>query len=210
MAATATFGIQTYPTMAAPWASSDDGEAWVWGDFFLILQTKPKTVAQVAREMTNQRAVPESIQYLFAMTVFHRQDRNPSSCPVLSVGLEQSNFMHMGINDPKLFASLGLSSSGTGPVHLGVFTARSRENLGRYNGQLDPESVRTCFFEVARRFLELPEEPTRIGVIHDVWGHPLTGKPRRPIANSKQGCLVPMIAMLLIAGSAFELATLFT
>jgi hypothetical protein len=30
------------PSLSAPWSSVDSGETWIWGDFFLTFQKKPK------------------------------------------------------------------------------------------------------------------------------------------------------------------------
>ena len=35
--------LTKWPNLPAPWSSVDSGETWVWGDFFLIFQKKPKS-----------------------------------------------------------------------------------------------------------------------------------------------------------------------
>lgn len=43
--------LTKWPTLPAPWSSIDGGETWVWGDFFVSFQKKPKTVLELTMEM---------------------------------------------------------------------------------------------------------------------------------------------------------------
>ena len=38
--------------MPTPMQSKDSGDAWIWGDFFAVLQKDPMIVAQGMQEMT--------------------------------------------------------------------------------------------------------------------------------------------------------------
>ena len=83
------------PTMASPWASEDDGEAWVWGDFFVTIQKRPCAMAEgIARMMGKGGNIPTAIKYDYAATVFYDKSKNPygpSSRPIMSIGFERSD-----------------------------------------------------------------------------------------------------------------------
>lgn len=46
--------LMAWPSMPAPFSSSDQGEAWVWSDFVVLLQTKPILVAKMLNKMAGQ------------------------------------------------------------------------------------------------------------------------------------------------------------
>jgi hypothetical protein len=68
--------LTQFPTIPAPLHSSDAGESWVWGDFVLILQKNPITIAEVFNAMSPQKTFqPPPIEYPFAMSVFYRPNK---------------------------------------------------------------------------------------------------------------------------------------
>jgi len=69
--------LTKWPTLPDPWSSVDAGETWVWGDFFLTFQKKPKTVLDLIMEMQGKKAEYRGMTYHYAMSVFYRIDRNP-------------------------------------------------------------------------------------------------------------------------------------
>ena len=156
--------LTAFPSMAAPWSSQDEGETWVWGNFFCTMQKKPQSISDGIMAMTGQRtSMPGGIIYHYAVTVFYNKDKNPhgpSSRPVLSLGIEQ--LMMDGID------------SGM-PLVVGLFKSGVRLNLGNYNGNLTAEDVLDKFFSIIKSELKLNTEPQKIGTMKDAWGHPLTG-----------------------------------
>lgn len=185
--------------MPAPLSSTSPGEAWVWGDYVLVLQTHPKTVLDIMNEMTGKPAEDDKdLDYPFAVTVYYRKDRNPhgpSSQPILVVGLEQMDYA-------KVMAKMGMDSgelasipSGLGPPVLGVFTASSHLNMGGYEGTLEIDSVRQRLFSVIADHFHPAGEAVRIGPISAIHGHPDTGWPAQ---KKKGGCMSALVALLLL------------
>jgi hypothetical protein len=190
-------------------SSSNPGEAWIWGDYVLTLQTQPKTVADAMHQITGTRqTAPSPIGYPFAVTVYYRKDKNPhgpSSRPICVVGLEKMNhaaaaamLRSQGVN----ITELGMT--GDSPPVLGMFTAASRFNLGSYDGPTDVDSVRDQLFAIIGERLQAYGEPVKIGPISAIHGHPNTGWPA--LAPKKGGCagllLVAVVAILAICGYA--------
>jgi hypothetical protein len=189
--------LTKWPSMPAPWSSVDPGEAWVWGDYVAILQTKPIPVVQMMAEMTGQKGIGDvPIKYPFALTVFYRKDRNPhgpSSRPVLTATLERMDYAtaaSQGIILPDMMPS------GEAPVVQGLFTAEARFNLGDFQGELTRDSARRYFLNVLKSHFSLEGEPVKIGVIADVYGHPNTGWPAKEDKKSKSN--FPVLASLAL------------
>ncbi len=198
--------------MPAPMQSKDPGEAWVWGDFFAVLQKEPMIVAQGMQAMTGNAVTKSPMDYPYAMTVFYNKTKNPhgpSSRPVLCVALEQPNLAGLSAilgGSSKDLESLGGESAM--PMMVGVFTGSGRMNLGEYRGALSVDVVRDRLFEIVRRHLNLSGDPVRIGTINDVYGHPNTGWPaasKNQKGEGKAGCSA---VLCLIVGALFCIATL--
>lgn len=198
--------LTAWPSMPAPWSSADPGEAWVWGDFVATFQTKPILVAEMLAKMAGEKGLGESpLEYLFAMTVFYRKDRNPhgpSSQPVLVATLERMDYeaaaIMMGVDDP---GRLGADGSGSAPVVQGLFTSESRFNLGQFPGEPTRDSARKYFLDLVGRRLSLTGEPVKIGSMADIHGHPNTGWPaqeQRAQEKKSAGCLGVIAAALAI------------
>jgi hypothetical protein len=177
--------LVNWPSMPSPWDSIDEGEAWVWGDFVMLLQTKPMLVAEMLNEMTGKKNTKKPpLNYPYALTVYYRKDRNPhgpSSRSIMAATLEIADYSALG----KLLGQ-NIQNNGPQEVVKGLFTANQRYNLGNYDGKLDKESVRTYFFSLMRKQLSLSGEPKKIGKISDIHGHPETGWPAKEKKSS--GC----------------------
>jgi hypothetical protein len=206
--------LTKFPTIPAPLQSSDAGESWVWGNFVLILQKNPITLAEVFNAMSPQKTFqPPPVQYPYAMSVFYRPDKNPhgqSKCPVMVSTLERMDYakvrermLQMGM----LKKTPVSGSDSNSPTVFGVFNSNSRKNLGNFEGELTLESVRNDFFQIIGRELALDGEPKRIGVIKDIYGHPDTGWPSEKEATSSatnkntKGCLSVIAIGGLMAAS---------
>ncbi len=198
--------LTKWPSMPAPWSSIDPGEAWVWGDYVVLLQTKPIIVAEMMAKMIGQKGIGVSpMQYPFAMTVFYRKDRNPhgpSSRPVLVATLEQMDYAAAA----KMMGADGIDISDMGRdahIVLGLFTAELRLNLGNFQGDMNRDSARRYLLNLIGSHLSLKGEPVMIGTIADVHGHPNTGWPEQEKKKSV-GCLSVLVALvLLVAIMAF-------
>lgn len=86
--------LTKWPTLPAPWSSVDSSETWVWGDFFLTFQRKPKTVLDRTMEMQGKEAEYRGMTYHYAMAIFYRIDRNlhgPSDRPIMTSAREQGD-----------------------------------------------------------------------------------------------------------------------
>jgi hypothetical protein len=181
------------PSMPAPFSSTDPGEAWVWGDFVILLQTKPILILEMMRKMTGQKDIGiPPLAYPYAMTVFYRKDKNPhgpSNRPILVATLERMNYDAVA----KMLGAKGVDVKSTGipgdaPIVQGLFTAKGHLNLGHFQGFLTLDSARDYFLDLIQRQLSLVGEPVRIGAIRDIYGHPNTGWPAEEKKKSR-GCL---------------------
>ena len=192
--------LTQFGSMPAPMSSTTPGEAWVWGDYVLTLQTHPKIVLDLVNEMSGRPAEDSlDLDYPFVVTVYYRKDRNPhgpSSQPILVVGLERVDYA-------KAMAKMGFDGDlpsdippGMGPPGLGVFTATSHLNMGRYGGDLGIDSVRQRLFAVVTDHIHPNGEPVRIGPIAAIFGHPDTGWPAQ---KKKSGCMPVVLMVVLLA-----------
>lgn len=192
--------LTKYPTMPAPWSSADGGETWVWGDFFLTCQKKPKTVFDVTMEMQGKKDRYQGIAYHYAISVFYHRNKNPhgpSSRPVMVIALEQANIGAMA-------GILGVEtdSNGMGPVMVGLFTGEARTNLGKYNDETSAQAVKQHFFGILGRQLGLAGQPKLIGNLEQAYGHPETGIPPKA---QKKGCALPALCLGIICLGALGL-----
>lgn len=191
--------------MPAPFNSSEPGEAWVWGDYVVLLQTEPGRVVDLLNQMAGTPTTgPTPLSYPFVVTVFYRQDRNPhgpSSQPIFVAGLEKMDYTAVAIMMKARDVDVderGLDGGNVPPV-TGIFTARSRLNLGSYEGPLTVEAVRQHLMKVVQVHLTPAGVAVMIGPIAAIHGHPETGWPSQiqgaasaPAAPRRQrrGCLV--------------------
>ena len=179
--------LTKWPTMPAPMDSSDDGEAWIWGDYVAVLQKKPRTCGVVLTEVmnrisknkSNSQSHPSPMEYPYAMIVYYKKHRNPhgpSSQPILCVGIEQANYgaLKSLLGDSSIDLR-GLATEGKGPMIVGVFRSERRFNLGGFDEILNRDTARAKFFEVIYSELNPEGIATHIGDILAIHGHPQTG-----------------------------------
>jgi hypothetical protein len=195
--------ISAFPSMPASFSSDTPGEAWVWGDFFLVLQTNPVTVAKsLQKTLGISNADLPPMTYPYAMMVYYHQKKNPhgaSHRPVLAVTLERMDYSAAlakfggGKNALK---ELGIGGDDEEPPVCGLFYAKGRSNFGTFNLPVTPDNVRNYCFDRVRQSLSPQGEPFKIGTIEDVFGHPETGWPaRQKPKGGKLGCLVFIAAL---------------
>ena len=183
--------LTKWPTMAAPWQSADEGEAWLWGDFVLSFQREPQTVGETLEAMMKgSERMPQTLIYHYAMTVFYKKHKNPhgpSSRPVLSVGIEQ------------------IAGVPSAPIMIGMFLPTVRYNLGVFEAELTAENAKAKLFEIVAGELKIQDEPIALGAIENVFGHPETGweeksKPSlltKSAGRKNKGCFSVLIVILL-------------
>jgi hypothetical protein len=203
------------PLLPSPMQSKDSGEAWLWGDFFAVLQKEPLTIAQSMQAMTSKAVAKSPMDYPFAMTVFYNKSKNPhgpSSRPVLCVTLEQTNLAGLAAMLGGSQQIPNIDGQPAMPIMLGVFTGSGRRNLGRYNGPLSADAVRSLFFSTIRQQLGLQNEPVRIGTIESVYGHPNTGWSAAVAAQNDNGkgrlAVLCLLAAAILCVGAILLALL--
>ncbi len=194
--------LTKWPTLPAPWSSIDDGETWVWGDFFLTFQKKPKTILDLTMEMQQKKSEYQGMTYHYAMSVFYRIDRNPhgpSHRPIMTVALEQADMgMIARMLDGEASDLLQAGSGSTmGPLMIGLFAGETRMNLGEYEGDVSPQAVKRRFFEILGRQLGVSGQPKMIGDLAQAHGHPETGLPTK---KKNSGC-APVILLCIGIGS---------
>jgi hypothetical protein len=186
--------------MPAPLSSSQPGEAWIWGDFVLILQIQPKIVAQAMHQITRTSQPPISpFDYPCAVSAYYRKDRNPhgpSSRPILVACLEKSNRSADAAMRAKGFNPPSYGPQGP-PTMIGLFSSSGHENHGIYRGADDFGSVRERLFSIIAERIQPSGEPVQIGPISAIHGHPSTGWPAVP--KKKTGCFSIFLLGLLLA-----------
>ena len=194
--------LTEWPTLPAPWSSVDSGETWVWGDFFLTFQKKPKTILDITSEMDGEKAEYGGMTYHYAMSVFYRIDRNPhgpSHRPIMIIALEQADMNML----TKMFGSeagellQAKVGSKMGPLMIGLFTGETRLNLGVYEGGTSSQAVKQRFFEILGRRLGVSGQPKMIGDLAQAHGHEETGLPAK---NKKSGCALVILLCIAIGG----------
>ena len=201
--------------MPAPFSSVDPGEAWVWGDYVALMQTRPVTVTEMMVEMTGTKGMDiPAIEYPFVMTVFYRKDRNPhgpSARPILVATLEKMDYAAMA----KIMTKKGMKFNEADlptktPVVQGLFTGDGRFNLGEFDQILTKDTARQYFLNWMRQTLSLPGEPEKIGTLKDVYGNPKTGwEPHQAKAPKKGGCAAVLAGWVLLAVAAAILVLQF-
>ena len=194
--------LTKWPTLPAPWSSTDRGETYVWGDFFLTFQKRPKTVLDLTKEMQGQKAPKSGIIYHYAITVFYRLNKNPhgpSHRPIMVVALEQANIATLekmlGVDVGDLSQITGKGEMGS--LMIGLFSGETRINLGEYKAGVDPESIRKHFFEIIGNRLDLPGHPKIIGDLSQAHGNPETGLPAK---KKNSGCLSVILFCIGLGG----------
>ena len=194
----ALLALTKWPTLPAPWPSVDGGETWIWGDFFLTFQKKPKTVLDLTMEMQGKKAEYRGMTYHYAMSVFYRIDRNPhgpSHRPIMTVALEQAD---MDMLAKMLGSEAGefLQAEGggkMGPLMIGLFSGETRLNLGEYEADASPKAVKRMFFEILGGQLGVSGQPKMIGDLAQAHGHSETGLPAK---KKSSGC-TPVILLCI-------------
>jgi hypothetical protein len=202
--------LTNWPSLPAPWSSLDAGETWVWGDFFLTFQLKPKTIFDLIMEMQGKKAEYRGMTYHYAMTVFYRIDRNPhgpSHRPIMTIALEQADMdivaNMLGSEAGELLQVEGENRDG--PLMIGLFTCKLRYNLGKFEGDISPQAVKRKFFDILRQQLVVSGQPKMIGNLTQAHGHPETGLPAK---KKHMGCM-PLILLCIAIGILATLGLMF-
>jgi hypothetical protein len=84
-----------------------------------------------------------------------------------------------------------------GPLMIGLFTGETRLNLGDYEGDTSPQSVKRRFFEILGRQLGVSGQPKMIGDLAQAHGHPETGLPAK---KKNSGCAPVILLCIGIGG----------
>lgn len=195
-------GLTKLPTLPAPWSSIDEGETWVWGDYFFTFQKKPKLIFDLAMEMEGKKTEYRGMSYYYAMSVFYRLDMNPhgpSQRPIMTIALEQADLemvaKMLGAKDSELV--LSEESGRMGKPMIGLFIGETHLNYGEYKGGMSRGDVKKRFFEIIGGKLEVPGQPKFIGNIAQAHGHPETGLPAK---KKNSGCAPVVLLCIGIGG----------
>lgn len=195
--------LSKWPTLPMPWSSADEGETWVWGDFFLTFQKKPGMMREVPAGFASggEKPGPHPMIYHYTMMVFYRLDKNPhgpSHRPVIVISLEQLDYsMARQIYEQQgKDASIFSAEETLGPIMGGLFTKDKRFNLGDFTGEMTPQTVKKYFFENLAKWLGLTGNPKLIGTLDDAHGHPETCMPTK--GKGKSGCASVFLAFTVM------------
>lgn len=167
------------PYVPAPLNSSDEGEAWVWGDYFAVLQTNPQAVFDLVSSKNNRCSNDSfSLKYHFALSVYYQISKSPFGMTTR----------------PLLIAALVSVDEESGTV-LRLIRPSLNLNLGVFQGNLNKERARECLFKAISHALSLEGQPVKIGAINDIHGHPNTGWPVKKI-KKRAGCMSAILLFL--------------
>jgi hypothetical protein len=103
-------------------------------DFYVVFESYPLVVNQMAQLMSEQRFDPLPIEYLYAASVFYRKSRNPhgpSSRPIYAFCLEYTEFT-CAMKPQGLWDSLSGKPKEPAEVFLAYFQGRGRINMGLF------------------------------------------------------------------------------
>ena len=172
--------------MPVPWASTDEGECWIWGDYFFLVLQEPPTLDELFSS-TDGNIQRGNLSYPLALVGFYKADKNPfaptdnpTGRPLIALTIEQVDFVS-ALSEHGLSQGLaqipGIGTDGKGPLILGHFHNKGRDNLGPYDGSVTRDEMRKRLFDLVPAYLPVHGEPIQIGTIRDAMGHPSTGLP---------------------------------
>ncbi|MBR7070502.1 MAG: hypothetical protein IKI30_08715 [Oxalobacter sp.] len=160
------------PAMPAVWATIDEGETWVWDDYFLVLQEYPETVAVHSAREAGEPVPRQSMLFPNVLSVFYRYDKSlygPSGKPVCLFMLEvpdvDSRDKYMGAKSADAFLS-SLGKDGLRPDYRQVW-ADGRDDSRIYEGSFEQNSVRSFFFKEFKTIFKAKGVPRFQGALKD-------------------------------------------
>ena len=68
--------LTKWSSMPTPWSSTDSGETWVWDDFFMTFQKKPKTILNQTPNMQGNLTAQAGLVYHYSMLVYYCLSKN--------------------------------------------------------------------------------------------------------------------------------------
>ncbi len=167
-----TVDVFEQPAMPAVWATIDEGETWVWGDYFLVLQENLETVAVHAAKQAGRLPPKQTVLFPHVLSVFHRFDKNlygPSGKPVCLFMIEQADVdsrdKYMGAKSADAFLS-SLEKDGLKPGYRRVWSDGKDESL-RFDGSSEKNSVRSFFFKEFKAVFKVNGVPHFQGALKD-------------------------------------------
>lgn len=102
-------------------------------EFYVVFESYPLVVKQMAQLMAQKRFDPVPIEYLYAASVFYRKSRNPhgpSSRPIFVFCLEYTEFT-CAMKSQGLWDSLSGKAKEPAEVFSAVFFGTGRVNMGK-------------------------------------------------------------------------------
>lgn len=173
------------PTCPAPWSSTDAGELWLSGDYFMTLQKYPLSMLALMENKDNEPVSPYemAIVYPYALLVYHKIDEEyPKILPIIVITLETSNYgneswqsiiSELDQDDPKN----AIFQTGKYPRFFCMFQNGVHYNFGPYLGSIDRDTIRGLFFDKLASLIPFAAPPKKLGNMAAGVGNPLTGLP---------------------------------
>lgn len=159
----------TLPTL---YANNNGGESYEWGEFLITFQEKPVSQIKFHGMLVGEQIdhYSQLMEYYYSMLVFYKTDKfDPIRArPILVLSLEYVDYSGAESDDPEISEIINL---GKKTIFIGMFDAECHSNFGRYEGSLDPESVKKKFFSILGKELNLNSEPVRIGTDPFIYLH---------------------------------------
>lgn len=170
----------------APWSSTDEGELWISGNYFMTFQRFPLSALALTEGEGVNPVSPYMmpIVYPFALLVYHKINRiYPKVLPILALTIEITNYgnelsesivseINQHIPIKHMLDEL------RPPVFFCMFDKDKHYNFGKYKGELERNTVRNIFFDKLKSIRNFENPPKKVGIMCDAFGNPETGVPK--------------------------------
>ena len=132
-------------------------------EFYVVFESYPLVVKQMAQLMSEQRFDLIPIEYLYAASVFYRKSRNPhgpSSRPIYTFCLEYTEFT-CAMKPRGLWDSISGKAKEPAEVFFAYFQGRGRVNLGKVPNDFTDASALECLMVGVCEQLKIPRRSFR-------------------------------------------------
>ena len=144
------------------------GRLLVSNNYYVVFETKPIMVMQMAGVMAERRLTPNPLEYLYTAAVFYRKSKNPhgpSSRPIYVFCLEYTEFT-CEMKPRGLWGSLTGEPKEPAEVFSAIFFEGGRSNMGKVRNHFtDQSALEFLMNNVCERLNIRRSEFTTLGTI---------------------------------------------
>jgi len=145
-----------WPTMPVPPSSGDIGEAFIWDDYLVLFQVKPKTFEEVENP-----SVPSFIGYHYTVQVYDRKTTTFCTFPY-----------------PLLIVTMENDADNKDTTFWGQWDVEGRSTFGVEKKVFQQTEARNKLLGVVAGYFKLKTSPEYIGSFDSIKGHPKTLIPK--------------------------------